>query len=138
MNPVDRLFLDANVLFSAARSTSSRLRRFWTLPDTELLMSALALDEARRNLEADRPAAVADLDALVAAMTIVPEPDPAATLPPGIDLPADDRPIFLAAAGSQASHFVSGDRRHFGPYRGQSFGAVRIVTPSDYFDARGE
>jgi predicted nucleic acid-binding protein len=134
---VDRVFLDANVLFSAARSPTTRLRKLWLLAGTQLLASGLALDEARRNLAADRPTAVADLDVLAAAMTIVPEPDPAAVLPSGIDLPAGDRPIFLAAVSAQATHFVTGDRRHFRSYRGQSFANVLIVTPADYLDSRG-
>ena len=43
---VDRVFLDANVLFSAAYSEGSRLRELWRLAETELLTSAFALEEA--------------------------------------------------------------------------------------------
>jgi hypothetical protein len=38
---VDRLFLDANVLFSAAYRADSGLLRLWDLPDTELVLSLI-------------------------------------------------------------------------------------------------
>lgn len=54
---MDRDFLDANVLFSAARSATSRLRDLWRLPQTTLITSAYCVEEARRNLAIDRPEA---------------------------------------------------------------------------------
>jgi predicted nucleic acid-binding protein len=47
---MDRLFLDANVLFSAAYKTDARLREFWKLKDVVLCSSRYALEEARSNL----------------------------------------------------------------------------------------
>jgi hypothetical protein len=54
---VDRVFLDANVLFSAAYIEGSGLARLWQLADAELLSSDYATEEARRNLALDREAA---------------------------------------------------------------------------------
>jgi hypothetical protein len=48
---VDRLFLDANVLYSAAESPTSRFRVFWDMGDVELVTSVYAQEEARRNLD---------------------------------------------------------------------------------------
>lgn len=133
---MDRVFLDANVLFSAARSRTSRLRSLWSLSDSQMLTSALAFDEARRNLALDRPAALADLDSLAVATTIVPDPDPAEPLPPNMCLPEKDRSIFLAAVGAHATHFLTGDKRHFGPYRGQTIAGVIVLIPADYLSSR--
>jgi hypothetical protein len=47
---VDRVFLDANVLFSASYREDSGLLRLWQLKETELVTSPYALDEARRNV----------------------------------------------------------------------------------------
>lgn len=45
-----RLFLDANVLFSAAYKGDARVRRLWRLDDVVLYSSRYALEEARFNL----------------------------------------------------------------------------------------
>jgi hypothetical protein len=47
---MDRLFLDANVLFSAAYKIDARLLQFWKLTDVTLCSSRYALEEARINL----------------------------------------------------------------------------------------
>ena len=47
---MDRLFLDANVLFSAAYRSDAGLSRLWQLGDVHLLTSTYAVEEARRNL----------------------------------------------------------------------------------------
>ena len=68
-----RIFLDANVLFSAAYLQDSELRRLWRLKGVELLSSSYAVEEARRNLSEDRPEALASLDGLVKSMKLVEE-----------------------------------------------------------------
>lgn len=127
---MDRLFLDANILFSAAYG-SPGLARLWALAverKIELLTSAYAAEEARRNLE--RREHRRRLESLLSAVKTVPEPDPA--LPCPADLPPKDRPLLLAAIQAGATHFVTGDLRHFGAYRGRRFSGVLICTPRDY------
>jgi len=133
---VDRPFLDANVLFSAARSPSSRLRLLWSLDQTELLTTALAIEEAHRNLARDRPAALPELDSLVKSIVVVAEPGAGASLPVEMSLPEKDRPIFLGAVQARATHFVTGDKRHFGNFRGQIIAGVTVMTPADYLAIR--
>jgi predicted nucleic acid-binding protein len=67
---LDRIFLDANVLFSAAYLENSGLARLWQLDDAELLSSAYAVEEARRNLALDRPQALARLERLTPKLTL--------------------------------------------------------------------
>ena len=47
---MDRLFLDANVLFSAAYKPDARVRRLWSIKGVSLCTSRYALEEARINL----------------------------------------------------------------------------------------
>lgn len=47
---MDRLFLDANVLFSAAYRPDAGIARLWQISDVELMTSAYAAEEARINL----------------------------------------------------------------------------------------
>lgn len=47
---MDRVFLDADVLFSATYRSDSGLLALWRRAGASLLTSAYAVDEARRNL----------------------------------------------------------------------------------------
>ena len=47
---MDRLFLDANVLFSAAYRIDAGLLQLWKLKNVTLCSSRYALEEARINL----------------------------------------------------------------------------------------
>ena len=124
---MDRVFLDANVLFSAAYKSDAGLQRLWQLGGTDLLTSRYALEEAWTNLsEADQRHRLA---ALMESVTVVPEAAEE-RLPRGIDLPPKDRPILSAALRAEASHLVTGDLTHFGPYLGRSIQGVRILTPA--------
>ncbi len=76
---MDRVFLDANVLFSAAYRPDAGLRKLWSLPKVELITSTQAREETRRNLT--EPDQQKRLDPLLASVTVVPEaPDPASYL----------------------------------------------------------
>ena len=48
---MNRVFLDANILFSAGWREKAGLLRLWRLTDVTLLTSRYAFEEARRNLE---------------------------------------------------------------------------------------
>lgn len=93
---MDRVFLDANVLYSAAYLECSGLARLWTLDDVELLSSAYAIEEARRNLAMDRAEAVSRLQRLTARISTVDAPQ-GRKLPVNVRLDPKDQPILLAA-----------------------------------------
>lgn len=133
---MDRPFLDANVLFSAGYKDTSPLRKLWELPDTELLTSTYAAEEARRNLGADKPALLDSLEQLLDSMTVVAGPSMSAALPEGVSLPDKDQPILLAAIEAGATHLLTGDKEHFGALYGQTIGGVLILRPRDYFNLR--
>ncbi len=127
---MDRVFLDANVLFSAAYHAASGLRRLWALPDVTLLTSPYASAEARRNLATAEQRA--DLTALLAALTVLPDMAEPFPLPPTITLAAKDRPILGAAIHAQATHLLTGDVTHFGPLYAQTIAGVLILRPAAY------
>jgi predicted nucleic acid-binding protein len=102
---MDRVFLDANVLFAAAWRRDSALRRLWDLENVDLLSSSYAIDEARRNLKT--PVQRGRLTRLLRRVRLV-EPVHF-TLPRGIQLPEKDYPILLAAIDGEATHLLTGD-----------------------------
>jgi predicted nucleic acid-binding protein len=130
---MDRLFLDANVLFSAAYRSDSGLNRLWKLPNTQLVTSEYAAEEARINLpdETQRRR----LNQRLATMEVLPA-FPAGALPAGVDLPEKACPILLSALEARATYLLTGDKEHFGKYFDRVIGGVRILTPGDYLRTR--
>ncbi len=132
---MDRIFLDANVLFSAAYLESSGLGRLWQLEDAELLSSAYAVEEARRNLALDRPPAVGRLERLTLKLTLV-NPPTDLKLPARVRLDSKDRPILVAAIHGKADFLLTGDGRHFGHLYGKRVERVMVLRPAQYFERR--
>jgi predicted nucleic acid-binding protein len=90
---LDRVFLDANILFSAAYRKDSGLKQIWKLSEVQLVTSPYAIEEARRNL-GDRYQR-GRLTRLLKMVRLVPK-SVEQELPKGMELPGKDRPIFLA------------------------------------------
>ena len=133
---MDRAFLDANVLFSAAYREASGLARLWQIADIELITSSYAAREADRNLSTDVQRQ--RLNGLLAKMTIVGEPETGDSLPPGLTLPEKDVPILAAAKRARATHLLTGDKTHFGPLFGRTVSGVLIQPPADYLAKRAD
>ncbi len=132
---MDRVFLDANVLYSAAYLERSGLARLWTLDHIELLSSAYAIEEARRNLAIDRPEALARLEPLAAAVSTVDAPQ-GLKLPDKTLLNPKDQPILLAAIHAKADYLLTGDARHFSHLYGKRIEGVLVLRPAQYFERR--
>lgn len=132
---MDQVFLDANVLYSAAYLEHSGLARLWLLDDVTLVTSTLALEEAQRNLALDRPAALVHLRRLVGKLSVVDAPADR-ELPGAIRLEPKDRPILLAAIHAGATHLLTGDVRHFQHLFGKRIAGVLVLRPAQYFAAR--
>jgi predicted nucleic acid-binding protein len=130
---LDRLFLDANILFSAAYREDSGLLQLWKILDVELITSAYALEEARRNLDSQDQKA--RLNRLMQDLEVLPERRDL-DLPQGIDLVDKDKPILAVALAAGATHLITGDRWHFGNYFGKWIGQILVVTPRDYLNSR--
>lgn len=124
---MDRLFLDANVLFTAACRADSGLHRLWERPGSELLTSGFALEEARHNLDTTEQRS--RLGRLVEEVEVVTEPGPG-PVPESVEVPDAARPILRAALRAGATHLVTGDVFRFGPYFGQEIDGLRVVRPA--------
>lgn len=131
---MDRVFLDANVLFSAAYRPAAGLSRLWNLEEVQLVTSRYALAEAETNLQ--QPDQRNRLAELITSVEVL-EPVSDVPLPHGIRLPEKDRPILAAAIGAACTHLLTGDVTHFGPLHGHSVAGVRVLLPSAYLRARG-
>ena len=129
---MERLFLDANILFSAAYRADSKLLTLWKLKDVMLCSSRYAIEETRINLnEEDQRGR---LQRLSTDLRLFEASD--RKLPSGVSLPDKDAPILLAAIEAQADYLLTGDFRHFGPYFGRKFVGVVVALPSQYFKKR--
>jgi predicted nucleic acid-binding protein len=130
---VDRIFLDANVLFSAAWRERNGLLHLWTLDGVKLLSSTYAVEEARVNLP-EREQRIR-LASLVERIEIVGMGHPA-SLPGSVALPSKDLPILLSVIEAGATHLLTGDKAHFGRFFGRRTAGVLILPPSEYLRRR--
>ena len=129
-----KLFLDANVVFSAAHGAEGRAQHLVALAVAgrcTLVTSAHAIEEARRNLELKSRGFEARLAAALAITGIVPEaPGHLVAWAAGEGLPSKDAPILAAAAHCGAALLVTGDARDFGPLYGRTLRGVKVLTPA--------
>jgi predicted nucleic acid-binding protein len=126
-----RVFLDANILFSAAKSDGAVRELLRLLLDSrhECWIDDYVVIEARRNLAAKEPEALSAFEALLKRLRSSPAqaPGPALTLVNW--LPEKDRTVLAAAMRLRCDALVTGDRTHFGPGYGKVFGGVTIHSP---------
>ena len=130
-----RVFLDANILFSAAKSDGAvrQLLRLTMDAGHECRIDPYVEAEARRNLEAKAPKAVADLDALLAKCHSGPFLPVTADIDEALGaLPADDRPVLAAAIRLGCEVLITGDKTHFGSLYGRRVRGVAIHSPDSY------
>jgi len=128
-----RVFLDANVLFSAAWRDANGLLRLWSLTGVELVTSDYAAREAEINLpdETRRQR----LQQLLRHVTLLPHPAAPPPLPSGVRLSPKDVPILQAAICAQAAVLLTGDVTYFGPYFGKCLGGVLVLPPAEFLAA---
>lgn len=132
-----RIFLDANVLFSAAKSDGA-VRQLLTLlmeADHECWADSYVAEEARRNLAAKAPEGLRVLDALLARMHVAAANPHPATFEATLAIPEKDRPVLAAAIRLQCEALVTGDRTHFGAFYGKTLAGVTMHSPSSLAEA---
>ena len=134
MIELKRIFLDANVLFTAAHNPQGKAafivelgrNGHWTL-----YSSAYATAEARYNLEIKFPERLPGFEILLDSIKTVKHQEKKTSLP-GLD--EKDQPIFQAALECSATHLITGDKRDFGKFMNkprETFG-INIQTPGDF------
>jgi predicted nucleic acid-binding protein len=113
---VTRLFLDANVLFTAAHNPHGKASLVLELAAQghwQALTSTYAAAEARRNVAHKFPDCSERLEQILADIETVGS-GRAAICP--LPLRDKDKPIFEAALLAGATHLLTGDIRDFGPF----------------------
>jgi uncharacterized protein len=132
---VRRVFLDANVIFTAAHNPDGNGRALFRLAEEqqlEVVSSRYALEEAARNIAVKFPERVAEFNGLIANLLLVAEPSQKEIqLAAARRLPDKDVPILAAAIAARAAALVTGDRRDFGHLYGTTVEGVAILTPAE-------
>ena len=109
-----RIFLDANILFTAAHNPNGKAAFVIELGRSgiwRLATSPYAAEEARRNIARKFPACRDHLETLLNDIALVAD-SPATPCPAG--LAEKDKPIFRAASACRAEVLLTGDIRDFG------------------------
>jgi predicted nucleic acid-binding protein len=132
-----RVFLDANVLFSAAKSDGAvrELLRRLLEAGHECWVDDYVISEARPNLARKGAGALAVLDTLLAGLHQATAWVPGSRVTDVQWLPEKDRPVLAAAIGLKCEALVAGDRTHFGTGYGRSFGGVTVYSPRSLAEA---
>jgi predicted nucleic acid-binding protein len=124
-----RLFLDANVLVSAAWKIDSKVLRLWQLPGTELVTSNFVIEECLQNLPL--PEQQERLTSLLRAVRVL-DFRQAPMLENAPPLPQKDQHVLAAAVLARADYLVTGDRTHFGAWYGSNILGVRVEPPASF------
>ena len=122
-----RVFLDANILFSAAWSDGSGIGRLWEMQGVQLVTSPYALMEAVHNIQIKKPVASLRLSALAEKVEVSPL---TALLNEDHGLPKKDLPILAAPIGSGCTVLMTGDVTHFGHLIDTEVEGARVMTVS--------
>ena len=132
-----RVFLDANILFSAAKSDGAVRALIGLLLNHghECHADAYVVAEARRNLLIKGPQALHAFDALLTDLQIAPALAGAVDVVDLAWLPPKDRPVLAAAVRLGCDALVTGDRHYFGNACGQAVGGVTIHSPRSLAEA---
>lgn len=126
-----RVFLDANILFSAAKAPGAirRLVEEIQACGHGCVADEYVIAEARRNLEQKFPSALPDFENLVRGISRLASP-PALTAPSlALVLPEKDRPVLTSAIQHQCQALLTGDKTHFGRLYGQTIAGVCVHSP---------
>ena len=128
-----RIFLDANVLFSASKSAGAvrQLVQALQVDGHALVADEYVATEARRNIagKAGTPSQMY-LQNLLSQIEVSVAHFPANAHAAVQWLPEKDRPVLMAAIALRCDALLTGDRTHFGMGYGQTFDGVTIYTPA--------
>lgn len=127
-----RIFLDANILFSAARADGAMRMLLGLLHSRRhmLIASPSVLIETTRNLERKAtPIARSALLAIESTLEISSREHGNGSATHTAWLPAKDRHVLATAIALKCDVLITGDKIHFGSGYGERFGNVLILSP---------
>lgn len=133
-----KLFLDANVVFSAAHREEGRAQELIALAAAKrhtVVTSRHALEEARRNLDVKSRGFEERLARLLERVALVGEaPSALVEWARTEGLPLQDASVLAAAVHASADLLVTGDARDFGPLYDRSLRGAKVVSPKRALD----
>lgn len=133
-----RVFVDANVLFSAALLAAGRPEALFNLArlgGAGLVATDYVVEEARRNLAKKAPHAITRFETLVPLIDIVPEPGLEIMAQAGRSgLAEKDVPVLAGAISAAVDILVTGDRKHFAALFGRYVGGVLVLSLEEGLD----
>jgi predicted nucleic acid-binding protein len=120
-----RIFIDANILFSAADRASVTRELFTnTAEHAELVTNPHAWEEASRNLSYKKTEHLSGMNDLKKHLVIT-------SAFGHIDktvLPQHDAPILAGAVGACCTHIWTSDKKHFGTWYGKKINDITILS----------
>jgi len=120
-----RVFLDANILFSASFPNSHLAEFLGELAHhADLLTNAYAKIEAERNIAAKQPKRLAAHEKFATSLELV----PVQLFDLDVKVVKKDQPILCGAIAGKADFLLTGDKKDFGHLFGKTVGGVKIVT----------
>jgi predicted nucleic acid-binding protein len=126
-----RIFLDANVLFSAANPSGSirQLLNLVRAAGHECWADEHVIREAHRNLFLKQRERIADFERLLGEIHCAPRLPSVPLQTLEMPLPENDRRVLAGAIALECDAFVTGDQTHFGSLYGKTVEGVKIFSP---------
>lgn len=135
-----RIFLDANILFSSAKSAGAirRLVEEIQACGHECVADEYVIAEARRNLEQKFSAALPDFERVLLRVSRLASPPALPSPSLALLLPEKDRPVLASAIQHRCQALLTGDKTHFGRLYGQTIAGVSIHSPQGLAEVLAE
>ena len=126
-----RLFLDANVLFSAVKSDGAVRTLLWKLyrAGHQLAADGYVWEEARRNIALRYPSSLPEFTTIEKLVRAVSEYCGDEAIATTLPLRETDRPVLATAIALRCDVLITGDRSHFGALYGKEVHGVTIHSP---------
>ncbi len=131
-----RVFLDANVIFSAAYMDRGAIHSLFDIAkkrgDVSFIATGHVVTEATRNLRRKSPSRLSELETLLENVAVLEEPPPRLVeeLAPLVPDP-DDAPILAGAISGEAALLVTGNEKDFRDLYDTEVRGVRVLRPRD-------
>ena len=126
-----RVFLDANILSSAAKSDGAirlLLRNLGT-SGHQLVADAYVWEEARRNISIRDPSALEELEKISATVKIDAVYNISEAAVAKLPVVDKDKPVLASAIKQNCNVLLTGDRTHFGKLYDTTVEGVAIISP---------
>ncbi len=135
-----RIFLDANILFSSAKSAGAirRLVEEIQACGHECVADEYVIAEARRNLEQKFSAALPDFERVLLRVSRLASPPALPSPSLALLLPEKDRPVLASAIQHRCQALLTGDNTHFSRLYGQTIAGVSIHSPQGLAEVLAE